>query len=97
MTKTQTRLLSWSEALEACKAGYHVMRHGWDDKGMWLFYVPAEACQVPHKFGSGYPVMASIWMKTADDKIVPWLCSQSDALATDWEVIPGSPQYIAQL
>ena len=26
-------------------------------------------------------------MKTADDKIVPWLASQTDVLATDWVLV----------
>ena len=28
-----------------------------------------------------------IGMKTADDKFVPWLASQTDILAEDWEVL----------
>jgi hypothetical protein len=26
-------------------------------------------------------------MKTADDKVVPWLCSQTDMLAEDWQEV----------
>ena len=26
-----------------------------------------------------------VYMKTADDMLVPWLCSQSDLLSRDWE------------
>jgi len=26
-------------------------------------------------------------MRTADNKIVPWLCSQTDALAEDWVIV----------
>jgi hypothetical protein len=28
-----------------------------------------------------------IFMKTADDKLVPWLASQTDLLSDDWEVV----------
>ena len=28
-----------------------------------------------------------IGMKTADNKFVPWLASQTDILAEDWEVV----------
>lgn len=28
-----------------------------------------------------------IGMKTADEKIVPWLASQTDVLADDWQII----------
>jgi len=30
---------------------------------------------------------AHVDMKTADGQIVPWLCSQTDMLAEDWELI----------
>lgn len=30
-----------------------------------------------------------IGMKTADDKFVPWLASQTDVLAEDWERVGG--------
>ena len=35
----------------------------------------------------GKEVLPFIAMKTADDKIVPWLCSQTDMLANDWQVV----------
>lgn len=78
--------MNFEQALHAVKHGAHIARRGWNGKGMWVFYVPPEAAQVPHKFGGGYPVQAFLMMKTADDTIVPWLISQSDVLATDWEV-----------
>lgn len=30
------------------------------------------------------PVVDAIYMKTADNKLVPWLASQTDLLAEDW-------------
>lgn len=30
------------------------------------------------------PVVDAIYMKTADNKLVPWLASQTDVLAEDW-------------
>jgi len=36
-----------------------------------------------------YPHLPWIGMKTADDKFVPWLASQTDLLAEDWgELVP---------
>lgn len=83
--------MNFSQALHAVKHGGHIARSGWNGKGMWVFYVPPEAAQVPHKFGGGYPVQAFLMMKTADDTIVPWLISQSDVLAEDWvaQMPPG--------
>lgn len=53
----------------------------------YLIYAPAGAIQLAQKFGGGYNTTAAIFMKTADDELVPWLCSQSDLLADDWEMV----------
>jgi hypothetical protein len=28
-----------------------------------------------------------VYMSTAQGDLVPWLCSQTDLLATDWEIV----------
>jgi hypothetical protein len=33
------------------------------------------------------PYCAYIAMKTAQDNVVPWLASQTDMLAQDWEIV----------
>jgi hypothetical protein len=76
--------VEFDDALLALKRGYRVAREGWNGKGMWLFHV--ETWTLP---GTDSRVLLPfIAMKTADDKIVPWLCSQTDMLAGDWEVVP---------
>lgn len=70
--------MNFGQAIEALKAGKCVSRAGWNGKGMWL------ALQVPDahsKMSRPY-----IYMKTADGKLVPWVASQTDILANDWEV-----------
>ena len=37
--------------------------------------------------GTTMPVLDAIYMKTADNKLVPWLASQSDLLTNDWELV----------
>lgn len=58
--------------------GERVRRAGWNGKGMFL------SLQVPDE--NSKMTVPYVYMKTADDKLVPWLCSQSDLLATDWEI-----------
>ena len=36
------------------------------------------------KGGPSLPVLDAIYMKTADNKMVPWLASQTDLLCSDW-------------
>lgn len=37
--------------------------------------------------GTTLPVLDAIYMKTADNKLVPWLASQTDVLSDDWELV----------
>ncbi len=72
----------FGEAIERLKLGGSVCRQGWNGKGMFLALREAE----PHT--SRLP---QIDMATADNKLVAWLASQSDMLATDWmEYVMGA-------
>ncbi len=87
---------SWSScfagALSALKSGRCVAREGWNGKGMYLFLVPQDGYMITkmttHPDHSGLANGAFIAMKTADNKVVPWLASQTDILADDWRVLP---------
>ena len=63
-------------ALKQLKRGYRVKRLGWNGKGM---YLELQVPDVDSKMTLPY-----IYMKTADQNLVPWLASQTDMLATDW-------------
>jgi hypothetical protein len=65
-------------AIKEMQNGERVSRAGWNGKGMWL------ALQVPDEHSK--MSLPYIYMKTADDKLVPWLASQTDILAVDWSV-----------
>ena len=78
-------------AVEALRKGLKVARAGWNGKGMFLFLVPGSTFKVnrPPLLGiypEGHEVnyCPHIDMKTADEKVVPWLASQTDVLAEDW-------------
>lgn len=86
--------MNFGEAIEALKAGHKVARAGWNGKGMFLYYVPANSYPASgNKLGTMtgifpddmVPYGAYIAMKTAQDNVVPWLASQTDVLAEDWE------------
>ena len=73
------RPMGIGEAVTCLKNGYRVRRSGWNGKGMWL------AIQVPDSHSK--MTEPYVYMKTAQDTLIPWLCSQADLLAEDWEVI----------
>lgn len=68
--------LTFSEALSALKEGESVMRIGWNGKGMWI------KAQFPDN--NSKMTLPYIYMKTADNNLVPWLASQTDIMAEDW-------------
>lgn len=86
--------LSFSVALTMLKDGKRMQREGWNGKGMFIFLVPGSTFKVNrppllgiYKEGTEIKYHAHIDMKTADGMIVPWLCSQTDMLATDWQLV----------
>ena len=85
--------MSFGHAVEALKLGNKVARKGWNGKGMFLWYVPAGKYPARMEAIKGHypcdlvPYSAYIAMKAADGAVVPWLASQTDVLAEDWEII----------
>lgn len=71
--------MTFGDAIENLKLGFRVSRSGWNGKGMWL------ELQVPD--AGSKMTLPYIYMKTADDNLVPWLASQTDMLADDWSVV----------
>lgn len=89
-----TVAMSFGHALEALKSGERVCRAGWNGKGMFLFLVPGSTFTVNrppllgiYPEGTQINYHAHIDMKTADNKVVPWLASQTDVLANDWQLV----------
>ena len=84
-------------ALGALKDGQRVTRTGWNGVGMWLVLVPGSTITVeagrplgdaaPELVGQTVEYLPHIDMKTAQGPVVPWLASQTDLLAEDWEVV----------
>jgi hypothetical protein len=67
-------------AVKQLQNGDRVRRSGWNGKGMWL------ALMQPTKNPEATEMtLPYVYMSTAQGDLVPWLCSQTDLLATDWE------------
>lgn len=63
----------------AASPNHRAARKGWNGKGMWI------ARQSPTP--DSKMTLPYLYMKTADEHLVPWLISQTDALASDWELL----------
>jgi hypothetical protein len=77
---TQKEQMDFSEALKAMKNGSRAARTGWNGKGMWI------EIQSPDE--NSKMTLPYIFMKTAQGDLVPWLASQTDLLAGDWQLLP---------
>lgn len=87
--------MDYPSALLLIKDGARVARSGWNGKGMWIMRIASWRAELPaqmaadshgpfHEWRGYLPFIA---MFTADKYLVPWLCSQTDMLATDWELV----------
>ena len=85
---------NFSYALNQIKDGKKMQRYGWNGKEMFVFLVPSSTFIVNRAPLLGiYPEGTEIYyhahidMRTADGLIVPWLASQTDLLAEDWQEV----------
>ena len=86
--------MNFGSALQALENGQKVAREGWNGRGMFLFLVPGSVFKVNrapllgiYPEGTEINYCPHVDMKTADGKVVPWLCSQTDMLAKDWVIV----------
>jgi hypothetical protein len=78
--------LDFGAAISELKEGKKVRRQGWNGKGMWLqMQVPDQNSKMtlPYIYIE-YPVGHIAYPKGSK---VPWLASQTDLLAEDWEIV----------
>lgn len=66
-------------AVEALRTGHRVNRVGWNGPGQFL------TLQVPDE--NSKMTLAYIYITTVQGDLVPWLASQTDILAHDWQVV----------
>jgi len=67
------------EAVKEMRDGKRVRRTGWNGKNMYL------ELQVPDTYSK--MMLPYVYICTVDGKLVPWVCSQTDLLAVDWETV----------
>lgn len=69
------------QALEVLRNGGRVTRAGWNGPGQWL------ALQVPDEHSKMRKPY--LYISPVDGEFVPWLASQTDILAADWQAVPS--------
>jgi len=85
-------MFNFGQAVTDLKAGNKITRQGWNGKSMYL-YLGVSALPYPplsreRDWEEGaFEESTFIIMKTADNKLIPWLASQTDILAEDWVIV----------
>ncbi|UKS27196.1 DUF2829 domain-containing protein [Paenibacillus sp. HWE-109] len=84
--------MNFGQAVEALKDGKKVARIGWNGKGMFLYYVPANSypaqTQVAKEtFGDTVSYNPYFAIKNVNGTVSTWVPSINDCLAEDWEVV----------
>lgn len=86
--------LKFGEALESLKLGSKLARAGWNGKGMFVYFVPAnnypaQTGAAKAYFGEGamVPYNAYFAIKGVDERVSTWVPSISDVLAEDWQIV----------
>lgn len=90
--------MDFSEALLCIKDKQRVGRAGWNGKGMFIFFgaeldlrgEPRAATLHARCRHARVQYHGHIDMQTAQGYIVPWVASQADLLASDWDVVAPS-------
>lgn len=80
--------MNYGQALELLKIGKTLARKGWNGKGIYIGLIkPGKGDQMTHDFI--YIDTTGLQTTNPDAPLsrVPWLASQTDMLAEDWEVV----------
>lgn len=88
--------MDFGSAIKGLKGGFKLTRSGWNGKGMHIYLV-SEGRYPPttdagREIASGQedglvPYRSYLAMLTVTGEVVPWVASQSDVLAEDWELV----------
>jgi len=71
--------MRFSQALEELIIWRRVARKNWNGKGMWI--------AIQRHDNNSKMTLPYIYMSTISGDLVPWVASQTDILANDWEIV----------
>lgn len=87
--------MDFSAALAECKAGSRITRTGWNGKDMYVCFQPGypqgiginanTAAATGLAEGTVCTFLPYLMFRTAQGHFLPWVASQADILADDWQ------------
>jgi len=89
--------MDFSEALYLCKGGSRITRMGWNAPGQYVTLQRGYPEGVPINMNTAYATglpegtvckfAPYLLLHNAQEVFVPWIASQEDLLAEDWEIV----------
>lgn len=80
--------MDFSATLKALKDGRRLKRKGWNHPDQYVFLIkPGELTFESLNSESKNDFVPFLAIKTVQGTFVPWLASQTDLLAEDWEIV----------
>jgi len=84
--------MNFGQAVEALKDGKKVARAGWNGKGMFVYYVPANSYPAQTEiaketFGQMVQYNPYFAIRNVNGTVSTWVPSVNDCLAEDWEEV----------
>lgn len=81
--------MDFGKALKNIKLGHKLSRQGWNGKGMFVYYVPANSYPAStevakEEFGNTVQYNAYLAIKNVNGTVSTWVPSINDVLAEDW-------------
>ncbi len=80
--------MKFGQAIEHLESGKKLQRRGWNGKGI---FIELQRPDKNSKMTSPYIYIDTTGLQTANAEapksLVPWLASQTDMLASDWEIL----------
>lgn len=78
------KVFDFGEAIRRMKCGSRCARKGWNGKGMFVMHCSVDGEDYTLSDGMEVTRRDYLYMKAADNTVVPWVASQTDILAEDW-------------
>lgn len=86
--------LTFGHAIEAVKQGKKIAREGWNGKGMFVYYIPANKYPFSTEAGKSLAdeegkvsYNAYLAIKNVNGTVSTWVPSINDVLAEDWTIV----------
>jgi len=90
-------VLDFSDALDACKSGHRISRTGWNGPGQYVVLQKGYPDGIPINEntsqatgldpGTVCKFAPYLMICNAQGVFVPWIASQGDLLAEDWQIV----------